>query len=773
MIPPPLAPMGLFGQFVSYMVSPKADGKTDKIPLNPRSLTPANPHEPHNWASYEVCEAATGRVGFVFTDDDPFFFLDIDNCLLPDGQWSPLAVRLCTMFAGACVEVSLSGRGLHIFGTGLCPPHTCKCEAMGLDLSTAGRFAAVGHQPGRSGSSAQDCTDALRVLVAEYFSRDPAVPEPVTEWSSVPVPEWRGPADDADLIRRLRASASAAAAFGSKATPDQLWTADAQALTQAYPSSTGQAYDASSADAALAAHLAFWTGKNCERIKRLMMLSLLMRDKWQRDDYLQRTILAACSLQSAVCQDKVLDFTIGGLRAVDGEEETFLTAQAQVERFTGCTYVADINRIMVPGGHSYNKEQFDAMFGGYIFAIDSENSKVTSSAWDCFTKSRLIRFNKANCASFRPEREPGTTWLDGNQIVANSYWPIAVRSVPGNVLPFTDHVARILPNPNDQAILLAYMAAVVQHKGVKFQWCPLLQGTRGNGKTLFSKCLIEAVGRQHCHSPKAAEITEKFNSWQENKIFIAVEDIYVPRERIEMLEILKPMITSNWQEIRGMQKDKVSRYVCCNFMLNSNHRDAIRHTADNRSLCVFFTEQQTVEDLARCGMDGDYFPTLYNWLHRDGYAIVTDYLQNYNIPPELNPAMACHRAPSTSSTKAAIETCRGSFEQEISEAIEGERVGFKDGWISSTYLKALLKEIPGHLRISAYKRTEAMKDLGYVHHPGLKNGQATIKVAPDNCKPILYIKDDHKSLTMRSPVEISLRYQRAQLREETANDWQA
>jgi hypothetical protein len=49
---------------------------------------------------------------------------------------------------------------------------------------------------------------------------------------------------------------------------------------------------------------------------------------------------------------------------------------------------------------------------------------------------------------------------------------------------------------------------------------------------------------------------------------------------------------------------------------------------------VFYSAQQLDVDLARDGMDGDYFPKLYTWLKGDGYAIVADYLANYAIPDD-------------------------------------------------------------------------------------------------------------------------------------------
>ena len=58
--------------------------------------------------------------------------------------------------------------------------------------------------------------------------------------------------------------------FGGGASFNDLWTGDPDNLQQAYPpQSPGQAWDASSADLALANYLAFWTGGNAERMEDL------------------------------------------------------------------------------------------------------------------------------------------------------------------------------------------------------------------------------------------------------------------------------------------------------------------------------------------------------------------------------------------------------------------------------------------------------------------------------------------------------------------------
>jgi hypothetical protein len=114
--------------------------------------------------------------------------------------------------------------------------------------------------------------------------------------------EW--PADDAELLRRAMNSRSKPSAFGGKASFADLWLANEQVLAANYPDANGRTYDASAADAALAQHLAFSTGSDCARIERMMKGCALVRDKWEREDHLPRTILGAVRRQSEWLQDK-------------------------------------------------------------------------------------------------------------------------------------------------------------------------------------------------------------------------------------------------------------------------------------------------------------------------------------------------------------------------------------------------------------------------------------------------------------------------------------
>lgn len=779
-IPDALAGLAAYPQFCLYYLSPstKKPGKFDKFPVDWRSGKTASAHDPAIWTTFDnaIAQVAAGKahgVGFVFTDNDPFFFVDIDNALQPDGTWSAIANSLCAAFPGAAIEVSQSGRGLHIIGSGANaanPTHRCKNIPLGLEFYTTGRFVALTGTHAVGDVRAEMGT-VVQWLEAQYF---PPGADVVNSdgWTDGPREDWRGPADDDDLIRRALNSRSAAGVFGSKATFADLWERNVSVLASVYPDSDRE-FDESQADAALASHLAFWTGCDMERMHRIMQRSALKRDKWEREDYLTRfTIPNAVSVQRDVCKDKEVQVPIHAPTSATGEVtqavgkvktgETYFSPQQQMELFAGCVYVQDAHRVLVPSGAMLKPDQFKTMYGGNIYILDNGNEKTTRNAWEAFTESNVNECPKVEGTCFRPELPAGAiVTIDGWRYV-NTYTPIAVPRAQGDASPFWNHLAKILPVERDRQILIAYMAACVQHKGVKFQWCPLLQGVEGNGKTLFSRVVANAIGERYTHWPRADQVSSKFNSWLEGKIFIGMEDVYLPEDRGEVWEILKPMITNDRQPVEPKGVDQRSARVCCNFLLNTNHKDAIKKTRNDRRIATFYTAQQEQADLARAGMGGAYFPNLYKWAREGGYAIVAEILNTYAIPDEFNPATDCQIAPDTSTTAQAIEESLGGVEQEIMEQIESGAVGFMGGWISSFFLGKLLDKLGRSRSITHRRRDALLANLGYVKHPGLTGGRVNNTVAPDAGKPILFVKMGTPEAALEGGAEIARAYTVAQ-----------
>lgn len=406
--------------------------------------------------------------------------------------------------------------------------------------------------------------------------------------------------------------------------------------------------------------------------------------------------------------------------------ETLLLPAAQVAYFANCVYVASVHRILTPDGESYDQQRFNAMYGGRSFVMDPTNARTVRSAWECFLESQALTFPKVTGRLFRPELPAySIIKMEGASFV-NTYVPIETRQVEGDPSPFVELVTKMLPDVRDRSILLTYLASMLRNPGVKFQWWPVLQGAEGNGKNAITSTMEHCVGSRYTELLNVAEMAKngiKFNSWIVGCLLLIVDEVYVDNQR-HFLEEFKTTVTNKRIAVEQKGVDKTTEDNRANGIMCTNHDKGVPVTADSRRYAIFYTAQQTAEDKIRDGMTPGYFRDLYDWLNKDGMAIVNWWLRNqYVLVDEFDPAGACQVAPKTTSSTLAIKNSLGVVEQEILEAIESDQEGFRGNWISSIALDKLLDK--AGRRIARNQRRGMLKSLGYDWHPHLRDGRTT------------------------------------------------
>ncbi|BAM68880.1 MAG: DUF5906 domain-containing protein [Edwardsiella phage MSW-3] len=765
-LPPALEAMKAFPQFMIYKLVPRqgTPGKMDKLPCS-LDGKPVSAHASEHWVDADTaCFTASAMgegwgVAYVLTDADPFFFIDIDNCLV-NGAWSTLATDLCQRFPGAAVEISSSGTGLHIIGSiGDVPDHGCKNIPLGLECYTELRFIAL-TGTGAVGNAATRHDDAFNSTVAQYFPA--AAPVSSCEWSAGPCEGAYPITDDEALIAKALQSTSVAAAFGGKASFRDLWEANVEVLSDAYPDDH-RPYDASSADAALAQHLAFWTGNDCERIERLMRCSGLVRTKWDKHrSYMRRTVTGACGRQTTwYSVGKPIELqpcpTVSVTHEIKLRDGYQMIGPSQlIEHFKNCVYVADANRILTPGGVMLKQEQFNVMYGGYVFALDAIPDKTTKSAWEAFTVSQAVVFPKVQKMDYRPDRPFSDVWVEDGITYTNGYRPCEDVGEPGDVSWFTTHIRKLYPADAD--MLLDWMAVKVQNPGKCMLWAPVLIGTYGNGKTTISDIMAGVMGYHTSTIVQSSDVENKFNGWVFGNTFAAINDFKVGDKK-DVIEILKPLITDRRIPY---QKKGLDQETCTNMlgiMITSNHMDAIVKTKDDRRYAPFVSKHTCRSELEADGMNSDYFYNLdQHARNREHIRHVRHFLMTRQVVNFPN------RSPETSTTQQVIAASLGNIEQEIMEAIEEGRTGFAGGWVSSLALDKLLVSMRAERQIPRSRRRALMMELGYDWHPALKDGRVNNIIITEggSGKPRLYIKRGHIHSNLTRAVDVAQYYQAAQ-----------
>ncbi len=243
------------------------DGQRTKVPIAPANGRNASATKPSDWSSFDDAITACGEldcdgVGFVFTGEDGYAGIDLDDCIDADGAISPEAQEIIDAF-DSYTEVSPSGRGVKIFIQGVkLGGAKCKTGDVAgfkmLEVYDRDRFFCVTGRivPGPS-DQVEARQDALDDLCRRYLIKGPQVSSNDTRlgagftWS------------DEELIDRA-SSAANGAKFRALMSGD----------------TSGHHGDDSSADLALCNMLAFWAGRDEVRMDRIFRGSGLMRDKW-------------------------------------------------------------------------------------------------------------------------------------------------------------------------------------------------------------------------------------------------------------------------------------------------------------------------------------------------------------------------------------------------------------------------------------------------------------------------------------------------------------
>ena len=239
------------------------DGKPTKLPVNPNTGNPADSSNPATWSDYETAlryfetykNNGLAGIGFELSNS-PFAGVDLDDCRDPESGavelWAKEIVERADSYSG----VSPSGKGIKIFVKGSLPPGRRRKGK--VEMYDEGRYFTVtgARLPDRP-ETVNGRTAQLAAIHAQHIGQDE--PPKISEKPSAPVD-----ASDEELLRLMLKASNGGRVKKLIDGDDSDYTSQSEA------------------DLALCCHLAFWTGKDPERIDRLFRASGLFRDKWDR-----------------------------------------------------------------------------------------------------------------------------------------------------------------------------------------------------------------------------------------------------------------------------------------------------------------------------------------------------------------------------------------------------------------------------------------------------------------------------------------------------------
>lgn len=260
----------------------KVPVKFDKHPSGKIVTVHIESNRPKNWLPFEeaaeyvrlcrVCPRPWLGLGFRFAESDPFAFIDLDDCRNPaTGEIAPWALEITYRF-NSYAEASPSGTGVKIFIRGKKPGRRCRKAGSKIELYDTQQFSTITGQridlPGLS----PEIEDRQAELEAFYHEQFPPDQEPAAHRDRV--------------------------AGGPRPAPCPVDVSDEWVVRQAERKPYWQGPNKSEDDLRLCNYLAFLVGPDPARIRRILFSAPARRKKWDRQDYIDRTIDRALEFQS-------------------------------------------------------------------------------------------------------------------------------------------------------------------------------------------------------------------------------------------------------------------------------------------------------------------------------------------------------------------------------------------------------------------------------------------------------------------------------------------
>jgi putative DNA primase/helicase len=159
-------------------------GKWTKVPINPMTGARASTTDPKTWGTIDQAVAGVSRwkcdgIGFVFSAEDPYVGIDIDDCRDPQTGVITADAMAIIERCGTFTEVSQSGTGVHAIGPGVVPVGGNRQGK--LELYDHGRYFVVTGHPLPGYETIVDITEPLNEVHRETFTKPerPVLPQPL------------------------------------------------------------------------------------------------------------------------------------------------------------------------------------------------------------------------------------------------------------------------------------------------------------------------------------------------------------------------------------------------------------------------------------------------------------------------------------------------------------------------------------------------------------------------------------------------------------------
>jgi len=307
-------------------------------------------------------------------------------------------------------------------------------------------------------------------------------------------------------------------------------------------------------------------------------------------------------------------------------------------------------------------------------------------------------------------------------------------SVKGDIEPFRKHIYSLVDGREEEAEqILMWLAHIVQNRDInrKADWCLLLLGGQGSGKSVLAEVIMPRVlGEPNVSTQKAEEIETNFNEFMANKQLVCFEE--VADKKRSLMDTLKQWITAKKIAVNIKYGARMEVLNWTNLIMTSNHTDALSITDRDRRIFVaasdtiYMTPKRVREQIEPWYQGGRYF----QWLESGGYSNIKHYLESRSLDG-FNPK----KLPRSAGNEQLIQDSKDDFTKFLERfpdevLLNGVEVA---KLFSENHNDIPIKDASKRLQRAGYKSFQARKGKinkkVFTRRPELFNGLKQSEVA--------------------------------------------
>lgn len=210
-------------------------------------------------------------------------------------------------------------------------------------------------------------------------------------------------------------------------------------------------------------------------------------------------------------------------------------------------------------------------------------------------------------------------------------FPVFDSVTDDDIRPWLDHVAYIVPDEAEREVLLDFFAHVLQKRGAKIRWAPLIIGKQGTGKDLMIKPIVNYLAH-NARDVRPEQLTARFNDFLESELLVVQELKRSITQANSTYNRIKTLIASTANEVNYIERKFQTPYPIpnvVNWVFFSNHFDAIEIEDDDRRFLVIASDVEKRDPEYYRALAVDFYQKESGWLKVASWLLKRD-LSGFN-----------------------------------------------------------------------------------------------------------------------------------------------